>query len=117
MSVAANASAGSALAGRPSPNAARYTVPMVAALNAEGDAPAVSAYSQTTAPATIRYVGRCLPSSHAADPAVTASRTPTCRPEMARRWAAPVLRNFSTSSGGNDPRLPSSITVASADSG
>ena len=62
--------------------------------------------SQITAAATARYVGRCRPSSKDPAPTATASRTPTCRPEIASRCAAPVPRNRSTSSVGSDSRLP-----------
>ena len=43
ISAAASAKAGSALDGRPSPRAVRYTVPITAARNADGEAPAARA--------------------------------------------------------------------------
>ena len=54
ITAAARPSAGIAVPGRPSTRAARNTLPIVAALMTEGDAPASSAYSHTSTNGAIR---------------------------------------------------------------
>ena len=114
MSAAASASAGTRLLGLPTTSASRYAVPMTAARVADGDAPDSSAYPHTAANGASRYRRRRRPNSAAPADTVSASSMPTCKPDMASRWDAPLRLKSSVSASGSPSRIPNKIACPNA---
>ena len=107
IAAAASPSDGRMARGRPNAMAATYTLAIIAARVTDGDMPATAAYSQSSSNGANRYRFLRRPSSHWLTVRLSPSRMPTCSPDMANRWEAPVALKSSTSLGGRWSRIPS----------